>query len=282
VVFTHPEKRFSAAYLTQIRRQPAKAHLPFLAELAELYDDAELRAAVADHPDWHSSPWVINESRRAPATGAVERMLVAEAMTHPGVRQVDLARSMGIASSALGHLTYFLGKAQILDRQTVGGRVILSPGKRCEEVGLDTDAAQALIATRESDPQSWHTTVRRLTHGQERADEATPEVIGAELGAVVDQDGDGLITADSHEVEEFYISELFELVVRDRSNEVLAAALPDNYDGVASIDLTLNCTDPKLGAWEMRVAIRPAIMEDAEVDPHDDPEYPDYPETELL
>jgi len=52
VVFTHPEKRFSAAYLTQIRRRPAKAHLRCLAELAEFYDDAELRAAVADHPDY--------------------------------------------------------------------------------------------------------------------------------------------------------------------------------------------------------------------------------------
>ncbi|MCW1957991.1 MAG: hypothetical protein KIH64_005490, partial [Mycobacterium sp.] len=269
-MFTHPEKRFSAAYLEQIRRRPAKAHLPYLAELAEFYDDAELRAAVAEHPDWHSSAWVIDESRRAPATGAVERMLVAEAMTHPGVRQVDLARSMGLTSTVLGDLTYFLGKARILDRQTVGGRVILGPGKRCAEIGLGAEAAQALIATRESDPQSWHATVRRLTGSQEDADEATP---GApdELGAVVDLDGDGLVTTDGHEVEEFDIAELFELVVRDGTDGALAAARPDNYDGIASIDLTLDCADPKIGVWELRVEIRPAASEDtAEVDPYDD------------
>ncbi len=270
-MFTHPEKRFSAAYLEQIRRRPAKAHLPYLAELAEFYDDAELRAAVADHPDWHSSAWVIDESRRAPATGTVERMLVAEAMSHPGVRQVDLARSMGVSSTALGHLTYFLGKARILDRQTVGGRVILGPGKRCAEVGLDTEAAQALIAMRESDPQRWHATVRQWTHGQSGSDEVTPGVLGDELGAVVAPPGDGLLAADGHDVEEFDIAELFELVVRDGTDEALAAARPDNYDGIASIDLTLDCADPKIGVWELRIEIRPAAAENtAEGDPYDD------------
>lgn len=270
-MFTHPEKRFSAAYLEQIRRRPAKAHLPYLAELAEFYDDDELRSAVADHPGWHSSAWVIDESRRAPATGAVERMLIAEAMAHPGVRQVDLAQSMGVASTELGHLTYFLGKARILDRQTVGGRVILGPGKRCAEVGLDIEAAQALIATRENDPESWDATVRRWTGGQSGSDEATPGVLGDELGAVVDPDGDGLVTAGGHEVEEFDIAELFELVVRDGNDGALAAARPDSYDGIASIDLTLDCTDPKIGVWELRVEVRPAAAEDtAEVDPYDD------------
>lgn len=269
MVFTHPEKRFSAAYLEQIRRRPAKAHLPYLAELAEFYDDAELRAAVADHPDWHSSAWVIDESRRAPATGAVERMLVAEAMTHPGVRQVDLARSMGLDSTTLGHLTYFLGKARILDRQTVGGRVILGPGKRCAEIGLDTEAAQSLIATRESDPQSWHATVRRLVGGLEDA-EATPGTRD-ELGAVVDLDGDGLVTAGGNEVEEFDVAELFELVVRDGTDGALAAARPDSYDGIASIDLTLDCSGLEIGVWELRVEVRPAAPEDTtEVDPYDD------------
>lgn len=271
MVFNHPEKRFSANYLEQIRRRPAKAHLPYLAELAEFYDDPQLRAAVANHPDWHSSAWVIDESRRAPATGAVERMLVAEAMTHPGVRQVDLARSMGVTSTALGHLTYFLGKARILDRQTVGGRVILGPGKRCAEVGLDTEAAQALIATRESDPQSWHATIRRWTHGQSGPDEATPGLLGDDLGGVVDLDGDSLVATDGREVEGFDIAELFELVVRDGTDEVLAAVRPDNYDGSASIDLTLNCADPDVGVWELRVEIRPAAPADtAEVDPYDD------------
>lgn len=278
MVFAHPEKRFSATYLERIRRRPAKAHLPYLAELAEFYDDAELRAAVPNHPGWHSSAWVIDESRRAPAIGAVERMLVAEAMTHPGVRQVDLARSMGVTSTALGHLTYFLGKARVLDRQTVGGRVILGPGKHCAVVGLDIDAAQALIATRESDPQLWHATVRRWTHGQSGPDEATPGVLGDELGAVVDPESDDVIATDGHEVEEFDIAELFELVVRDGTDGALAAARPDNYDGIASIDLTLDCADPKIGVWELRVEIRPAAPEDtAEVDPYDD-----YRETEEL
>ena len=89
-------------------------------------------------------------------------MLVAEAMIHPGVRQIDLARSMGVDSTTLGNLTHFLGKARILDRQTVGGRVILGPGKRCAEVGLNADAAQALTAARDSDPHGWHATVHRL------------------------------------------------------------------------------------------------------------------------
>jgi hypothetical protein len=271
VVFADPEKRFSAAYLERIRRRPTKAHLPYLAELAEFYDDAELRAAVADHPDWHSSAGVIDESRRAPAMGAVERMLVAEAMAHPGVRQVDLARSMGVSSTALGHLTYFLGKARILDRQTVGGRVILGPGKRCTDVGLDTEAALALIARRESDPQSWHTSVRQWTHGQSGSDGATPGILGDELGAVVDLGGDGLLAAGGHNVEEFDIAELFELVVRDDTDGALAAARPDNYDGIASIDLTLDCADPKIRMWELRIEIRPATAENtAEVDPYDD------------
>lgn len=111
----------------------------------------------------------------------------------------------------------------------------MGPGKRCAAIGLGAEAAQALIATRESDPQSWHATVRRLTGSQEDADEATP---GApdEVGAVVDLDGDGLVTTDGHEVEEFDIAELFELVVRDSTDGALAAARPDNYDGIASID----------------------------------------------
>lgn len=93
------------------------------------------------------------------AIGVIERMLIAEAILRPGSRQVDIAKDMMIDSSGLGSWSYWLGKAQILDRRLIGGRVFLAPGKRCEEVGLNAETAASMVTLRHASPESWESVV---------------------------------------------------------------------------------------------------------------------------
>ena len=163
-VMKTPAKLYSAAYLRYIKERLPKAHMPHLAELAAFYDDDDLRAVVSERLEIERYLEVHAACLQQAAVGLIERMLVAEVIVRPDSRQVDIAKDMLIDSSSLGHWSYHLGKAKIFDRRTVGGRVFLAPGKRCEDVGLDAASAASLIASRTSSPEHWEPVVYLATY----------------------------------------------------------------------------------------------------------------------
>lgn len=160
--------RLSVAYVEQLKRTPFGAQVHDLAELAELYDDDSLREAVDQHPDVKNYEWVQAEAKKGAALGLISRMLVAEAIVRPGSRQVDIARAMRINSSTLGTLSYHMAKAGFFDRTKAGARVVLGPGARCAETGLDTEKALRLIADREDRAEVWDEIVFTATHSVPR------------------------------------------------------------------------------------------------------------------
>ncbi len=150
------EGRYSQAYLRQLRITPVSVALHCVTELAEFYDDDELRRAVRDHPDleWRHA---VDSGAQAAVRGAIERMLIAEVIAKPDSRQVDLSAAMGVDSSMIGSIAYDMAKAGFLDRRKEANRVVLSPGERCCEVGLDFRSAASLIAGRAKAVEEWAT-----------------------------------------------------------------------------------------------------------------------------
>lgn len=177
------EGRLSAAYRMQLRLTPHAIPVRDMAEIAELYDDDLLRQAINGHPDreidedLEDDEWSVEDDEWAKATadrfdedakagaaiGLIARMLVAEAILHPGVRQSDLKGHMGITSGPQSKLTYPLGKAGILHRTVEKTQVFLAPTDRCEELGLDENSAAELVAWRDGNPDLWAEIIQRAT-----------------------------------------------------------------------------------------------------------------------
>jgi len=150
------EGRFSQAYLRQIKLTPSGVALECVTELAEFYDDEELRGAARNHPELKYLG-AYEGGVAGAVQGAIARMLIAEVIAKPDSRQVDIAAAMNIDTANIGSIAYELGKAGFFDRTKVANRVVLSPGARCEEVGLDSNSAAALIAGRSNRVDEWAT-----------------------------------------------------------------------------------------------------------------------------
>lgn len=150
------EGRFSRAYLKQLKLTPHAVALACVTELAEFYDDDHLRHAARKHPDLDLLG-AFESGKQAAVQGAVGRMLIAEVITNPGARQVDLAAAMNVPTDFVSSIAYQLGLADFLHRSKEANRVLLSPGDRCVELGLDLDAASALIAGRPIRADQWRT-----------------------------------------------------------------------------------------------------------------------------
>ena len=162
------EGRLSATYRAQLQSTPFGVQIQDLAEIAELYNDDLLRQAIGQHPDMDAYEWSDDEAKRGAALGLVSRMLVAEAILQPGVRQADLKGPMGISSGPQTERTYPLGKAGFLKRTSEKTQVFLAPGDRVGELGLDASSAAELIAWRDGDPEAWDEIIDRATHRVER------------------------------------------------------------------------------------------------------------------
>lgn len=168
--------RLSAAYRMQLQLTPHAVPVRDLAEIAELYDDDLLRQAINGHPDREidadaeDDEWAKatadrfdEDAKAGAAIGLIARMLVAEAILHPGVRQSDLKGQMGITSGPQSELTYPLGKAGILHRTVEKTQVFLAPADRCGELGLDEDRATEFVAWRDVNPDLWVEIIQRAT-----------------------------------------------------------------------------------------------------------------------
>ena len=173
--------RLSVAYLEQLRRTPFGTSIDELAELAELYDDDSLREAVRQHPYLKYEEELESVAQRGAALGLISRMLVAEAVMQPGVRQADLKGAMGISSGPQTQRTYPLGKAGFLNRTSVKTQVFLAPGERCGELGLDADSAAALIAWRDGNPGKWAEVIRRATREAWTSPPRIPDILAEYL-----------------------------------------------------------------------------------------------------
>lgn len=172
----HQAGRHSVAYRIQLRETPHSVGIGDLAEIAELYDDDQLRQAIERHPDKDGDEWddayewtdaaaaaLDEEVQRGAARGRIARMLVAEAILQPGIRQVDLTERMGISSETQSMFTYPLGKAAVLHRTLEKSRVVLAPTDCSGELGLDEVSAAELVAWRDGNRDDWNEVVQRAT-----------------------------------------------------------------------------------------------------------------------
>ncbi len=172
--------RFSLQFLRAVQRMPRSALLVDVVELAELYNDESLRQAAHSHPDGpydgpHTAPAATSASvsnSKCAAQGAIGRMLIAEVMTYPNSRQVDIAERLGVDTAIISVIAYRMRCAGIFRSTKVNGRILLAPTERCSDFGLDNDSAVLLISTRQTEPGTWQ---QILENASARYEAPTPD-----------------------------------------------------------------------------------------------------------
>lgn len=178
--------RLSLAFYRAVKRRPVSALLVDVVELPELYDDESLTQAAREHPDGaYYGPDAVPAATSAAvsvaksaANGAIARMLVAEVMIHPGSRQVDLFKGMGLETVLVNGIAYQMRRAGVFDSTKVNGRVVLAPGEHCADFGLDKDGAGTLIASRTHNPDDWS---RTIDNARRTFDRARPKFVAPSM-----------------------------------------------------------------------------------------------------